>query len=249
MFRSLFFVFKKHWGRLDRHGRTCSGHDEAWAQTSAKRGERLSILARTASSWLAPPISFICSTDSASSAGPGSTDRLFSMRLAARIASGLLPAIFAGNLKGRGARVVADARGEAVAQSFLRRENPPGIGQLPQNIVADEARQDRRSRHIRHQPPFDFHDRHPRIGREKPQVGAERELKAAAERHALDRGNHWNRQLPPSPHRSLREIGQAMGADAQIAVFAARYPVTAHLLHRREAAHVEAGAKSPPLAG
>ena len=36
---------------------------------------------------------FICSTDSASSAGPGTTERLFSRRLAARIASGLLPAI------------------------------------------------------------------------------------------------------------------------------------------------------------
>ncbi len=56
-------------------------------------GARFSILARTASSWLAPPISFICSTDLASNAGPGSTERLFSRRLAARMASGLLPAI------------------------------------------------------------------------------------------------------------------------------------------------------------
>src|SRR5216683_4581003 len=68
-------------------------NDGARGYTSAKRGARLSILARTASVWLGLPSSFCCSTDSASSAGPGSADSLFSMRLAARIASGLLLAI------------------------------------------------------------------------------------------------------------------------------------------------------------
>src|SRR5258707_947531 len=52
---------------------------------SANRGARFSILARTASVWFELPSSFCCSTDSASSAGPGSTDSLLSMRLQARI--------------------------------------------------------------------------------------------------------------------------------------------------------------------
>src|SRR2546423_13849266 len=65
-----------------------SRNDDDSYPASANRGARLSMLARTASSWLGAPISFICSTDSASSAGPGSTDRLLSMRLQARIASG-----------------------------------------------------------------------------------------------------------------------------------------------------------------
>src|SRR5215469_6973698 len=85
----LFFII----GEQDVDGRDKPGHDEVGYPASAKRGARLSMLARTASVWLALPISFCCSTDSASSAGPGSTDSLLSMRLAARIASGLLPAI------------------------------------------------------------------------------------------------------------------------------------------------------------
>src|ERR1044071_85029 len=60
---------------------------------SANLGARFSILARTASVWLGLPSSFCCSTDSASSAGPGSTESLLSIRFAPRIASGLLPAI------------------------------------------------------------------------------------------------------------------------------------------------------------
>jgi hypothetical protein len=107
------------------------------------------------------------------------------------------------DLEGRGARVVADPRREAVAHGFLRREDAPGIGEIAQDIVAHEAGQDRRARHVGHQAPFDLHDRHPRIGREEAHVGAERELEAAAERHALDRGNHRHRKLPPAPHRLL----------------------------------------------
>src|ERR1700722_2510182 len=153
------------------------------------------------------------------------------------------------NFEGGGARGIADPGRQAVTQRLLRRENPPGIGQFAQDIVAHEARQDRCSRHVLHQPPFDLHDRHPRIRAKKAHIGAERELKAAAERHALDRGNHRHRKLPPSPHRGLRKIGQPMGARGQIALFAARDPVAARFLHRGETAHIEAGAERPPLAG
>src|SRR5258708_17456092 len=45
---------------------------------------------------------------------------------------------FPGDLEGRGARIVADPGREAVADRLLRRENPPGIGQLAQDIVAHQ---------------------------------------------------------------------------------------------------------------
>src|SRR3954447_11305464 len=77
----------------DAAQRCAAPQDEGGAHTSANRGARFSRLARTASVWFGAPISCCCSTDSANSAGPGSTERLFSMRLAARIACGLLPAI------------------------------------------------------------------------------------------------------------------------------------------------------------
>ncbi len=186
----------------------------------------------------------------ASSAGPGSTDSLFSMRLAARIASGLLPAISRATSKAaaRGSSQIRVAR--PVAHGLLRREDAPGIGELAQDVVAHQAGKDRRARHVGHQAPFDLHDRHPRIGREKAHVGAERELEAAAERHALDRGDHRHRKLPPAPHRLLRKIGQAVGARGEVALLAARRPpVAAVFLHRGETPHIEAGAKRPPLPG
>jgi hypothetical protein len=40
-----------------------------------------------------------------------------------------------------------------------------------------------------------------------------------------------------------------MGAGGEVAFFATLYPVTALLLHRGEAAHIEAGAKRPALTG
>ena len=156
------------------------------------------------------------------SAGPGSTERLFIMRLLARMACGFLAAISRAISMRCRARVVDDAGRQAIAQRFLRREDAAGVGELAQNIVAHEARQDRRARHVRHQAPFDLHDRHPRIRRQQADVGAERELEAAAEGDALDGGDHRHRELPPAPHRLLREIGEAVGALAEIAAFAAR---------------------------
>ena len=171
--------------------------------TSAKRGARFSMLARTASIWLGPPISFICSTDFGEQRRTGIDGKIVQHALGGADRVGTFAGDLARDLERSGSRVVADPRGQPITQGLLRREDPPGIGQLAQDIVAHEARQDRRPRHVRHQPPFDLHDRHPRIGGEKAHVGAERELKAAAERHALDRGDHRHRKLPPAPHRLL----------------------------------------------
>src|SRR4029079_7156006 len=156
---------------------------------------------------------------------------------------------FACDLESRGARVVADPGGKAIAHGFLCRENPSCIGQLAQNIVAYEARQNWRARHVGYQPPFDLHDRHPRVGREEAHVGAERELEAAAKGDALDRRYHRHRKLSPAPHRSLRKIRQAMGARGKVALLTTGDPVTAGILHRREAPHIETGAERPSLAG
>jgi hypothetical protein len=47
----------------------------------------------------------------------------------------------------------------------------------------------------------------------------------------------------------LWKIREAVGACGQVAIFTARYPVTTAFVHRGKAAHVEAGAKRPALAG
>src|SRR5207253_5161398 len=46
---------------------------------------------------------------------------------------------FARDLEGRRARVVADPRREAVAHGFLRGEDAPGISEVSQDVVTDEA--------------------------------------------------------------------------------------------------------------
>src|SRR5882757_481479 len=60
--------------------------------------------------------------------------------------------ILAGDLarefEGRRTRILADTGGEAIAQRLLRRKNPPRVSQLAQNIVAHQAREDRRARHV-----------------------------------------------------------------------------------------------------
>src|SRR5215472_1593210 len=145
--------------------------------------------------------------------------------------------------------VVANPRGKSVRQRLLRRENPARIGQLAENIIPHQARQDGCASHVRHQAPFDLHDRHPRIGAKETEVGAERELEAAPERDALDRGDHRHRQLPPAPHRLLRKIRQPMRAPGQVAAFRAWYAMATVVLHRRKTAHVEASAERPAFAG
>src|SRR6185437_10192604 len=77
------------------------------------------------------------------------------------------------------ARIVADPGRKAITQRLLRRKDAARIGQLAQDVVANQRRQDRRTRHIGHQPPFDLHDRHPCVRMKETYVGTERELEAA----------------------------------------------------------------------
>src|SRR6185312_14104618 len=162
---------------------------------------------------------------------------------------GTLASDLACDLKGGGPRIVADPRRKAVTHRFPGGENPTRIGEFAQDIVAHEASEDWRSRHVRYQSPFDLHDRHSRVGRKETHVGAERELEAAAERDALDRGNHRHRKLPPAPHRLLREIGEPVGSDGKVALLPTRYPTTAAFLHGGEPAHVETGTKRAAFTG
>ena len=59
------------------------------------------------------------------------------------------------------------------------------------------------------------------IRRHQADVGTERELETAAEGNAGDRGNDRHRQLPPTPHRLLREIGEPVGTLGEVAALAA----------------------------
>jgi hypothetical protein len=57
--------------------------------------------------------------------------------------------------------------------------------------------------HVGHQSPPDLQDRKLGVGRDDAHVSAEGDLQSAAERVALDRGDHRHGQLAPHVHRPL----------------------------------------------
>ncbi len=84
-------------------------------------------------------------------------------------------------------------------QARLLRKDPPGVGQLADHILADQRAHELRASHIGHKAPLALDEAQPGPGRNVSQVGAERELKTAAECDAVNRGNHRDRHLSPCP--------------------------------------------------
>ena len=98
--------------------------------------------------------------------------------------------------------------------------------------------------HVGDEPPLDLHDRQLGVGRDEADVGGERDLQAAAEGHAVDRGDHRHRHLGPDPGGALGEVGRAAAASRP----AIRRGGAGVAAHRHEAAEVEPGAEGAALA-
>ena len=98
-----------------------------------------------------------------------------------------------------------DGGGEAVTQSLGAGEHAAGEGQLPDHVGAREFAHQSDARHVGNEAPFDLEDRQPCVRRDVADVRAERDLKAAAERDAMDRRDHRNRNLAPDQRRLLGE--------------------------------------------
>jgi hypothetical protein len=115
----------------------------------------------------------------------------------------------AGEFAGGSARVVGGAGGEADPGGLLTGQHAAGERELLCDVLADEADQGGGAGHVRDEPPADLQHRQLRIGRDDADVGAERDLQAAAERVPVDGGDDGLRHLPPDVHRLLPEVGDA----------------------------------------
>ena len=85
-----------------------------------------------------------------------------------------------------------EAGGEAVSQRFGAGEDPAGQAELADHVGAGKFAHERNAGHVRDEAPFDLHDREARVRRDVADVGAERDLEAAAERDAMDRDDDRN---------------------------------------------------------
>ena len=138
---------------------------------------------------------------------------------------------------------VAAIRGFPTVTSFQL------FGPIAAHVLARQVAHQLRAGHVGDEAPLDLHHRHARVGRDVAHVGAQRDLEAAAERHAVHRGDHRHRHLAPDPAGILRPVGDAVGALRRGSRRArARSPRRAAFM-RREVAHVEPGAEGPALAG
>ncbi len=168
-----------------------------------------------------------------------------SRRFSARTASGLFSAISRAVARAACERVVVDGGGEAVAERLLARELPPGEGELADHVAARELAHQRDAAHVGHEAPFDLENGELRVGRDVADVGAERDLEAAAEGDAVHRRDHRHgqpraRRTPPL-RADWRSRACASSRSAMSAVALPRGD-------RCEAPHVEAGREAAPRA-
>jgi hypothetical protein len=168
------------------------------------RGGRCSNSAATASAWFGLPMRASISFCSAAKPVSRSTrPARSSSRLAARMACGLRPAIVAGQLEGGLARIGIDPGRQAQRHGLLAAHDAAGEGQLLGHVPADELGEQLAARHVGYQAPPDLQHRHPRVRRDDPDVGAERDLQAAAERVPGDGRDDRDGNLGPDVRRAL----------------------------------------------
>jgi hypothetical protein len=131
--------------------------------------------------------------------------------------------------------------------------SPPKIRPVQvssRDVVAHQAAHQHHAGHVGHQAPLDLQHRHLHVGGHVAKVGPQGELEAAAERHAVHRGDYRHGDLAPDHAGVLRPVGAALGPLAGQERVRRLVPTAPSLAgrHRLEAAHVEAGAKGAPLA-
>ena len=126
-------------------------------------------------------------------------------------------------------------------------DHPAREGQLLGDVGPHDVLQQLRAGHVGDQTPDDLAHGESGFRVDDAQVGAERDLEAAAVGHAVDRGDHGNGHRMPAPGRELSAVGGVLvGPLDQLT---GRGVAVSALLHRAEAAEVEAGAESAAVAG
>ena len=135
-----------------------------------------------------------------------------------------------------------DGGGEAISQRLRAGEDAPGEGQLADHVGARQLAHQGDARHVGNEAPLDLEDRQPRVGRDIADVRAERDLKAAAERDAVDRRDHGNRDVPPDSAACWGALAIPWVRVTRSERAASR----AAARHRREPRLVQTRAKSAP---
>ena len=106
-----------------------------------------------------------------------------------------------------GERVVGDAGAEPDPDRLGAVEHPRRQHELLGDVEADQPGQRAGDAHVGDQAPVDLADRDARVGCDEPDVGAERDLGAAADAVAVDRADHRDRQGLPAVGDPLGEVG------------------------------------------
>jgi len=117
---------------------------------------------------------------------------------------------FAGHVQGDFDRVVGQAGDEAKGDPFGGVQDAPGEDEVFHHVVAHEAAQHERARHVGDQPPVHLAHRQLRVGVRDTNVGAECQLHAAAEGVTAQGGNYWHRHFLPHPADLLGEVRDAV---------------------------------------
>jgi hypothetical protein len=151
----------------------------------------------------------------------------------------------AGQVEGGLARVGIDPGGQAERHGLRPADDAPGKGQLLGHVPADEPGKQLGAGHVRHQAPADLQHRHPRVGGDDAQVGAERDLQPAAQGVPGHGGDDRDRDLGPHVRGALP--GGLGRPAARRQVDAGAEPLA--VAHGPEPAEVQARAEVRSLAG
>src|SRR5882757_11585822 len=116
-----------------------------------------------------------------------------------RVVPGDLP----GELQRGGPGVVGGAGGQADPGGLRTGDHPTGQGQLHGHVHPEQAGQDLGAGHVRDESPAHLGDAQRGIGRDDPDVRAERQLQPAAERGAGHGRDHRRGQAGPDAGRAL----------------------------------------------
>jgi PII-like signaling protein len=151
----------------------------------------------------------------------------------------------AGQLQGGLARVRINPGRQAQRDGLLAAHDAPGEGQFLGDVPADELWEHLAAGHVRHQAPPDLHHRQPRVRRDDADVGAERDLQAAAQRIAGHGRDDRDGDLRPDVRGPLSGGPRRPGARGQVDQGAEPLAFT----HRGERAEVQARAEIWSLTG
>ena len=175
-----------------------------------------------ASTWFGRPMSEpITRRSSANCCGRRAMEQPVEQRLRTAHRVGAAPGDVAGQCHRVVVRRLGQAGGDADRVRLAAVEHAGGERELLGHVGAHQLRQHERAGHVGHQAPVHLAHAQLRVGVHDADVGAQRDLDAAAECVAVHRSDDRDRHLLPHPRHLLAEVGDpALGHGARVAAVA-----------------------------